>query len=268
MVAVLLALMAPAQALAQTDTSAPSPSVFIEDLTWPELRDRVAAGNTIAIIPTGGTEQGGPHLALGKHNFVVREAARRIAMELGNALVAPVIPVVPEGPLDPPSGNLAFPGTLGLSDETYAVVLRDIARSLFLSGFRFVCFLGDHGQSQLVQESVARDMNAGPLPAGARVFHVSAYYAPADEDRELARAGIPAGALGDHAGVADTAVTLAVRPSAVRMDRRSPASWPASASSSASGASGRPELATRSMGEDLLRRRVARAVMEIRALPR
>jgi creatinine amidohydrolase len=257
MVAVLLLLMAAGAAHAQ--------GVFIEELTWPELRDRVAAGSTIALVPTGGTEQGGPHLALGKHSVVVREAARRIAVQLGNALVAPVIPVVPEGPLDKPSGNLAFPGTLGLSDDTYAAVLRDIARSLALSGFRLICFIGDHGQSQAVQARVADELNAGALPAGVRVLHVGSYYAPADEDRELAPAGLPTKALGDHAGVGDTAVTLAVRPGAVRMERRSPTAWPAT---EPSGASGRPDLATKAMGEKLLQGRVARAVREIRGQSR
>jgi len=257
MVAVFLLLMAAGTARAQ--------SVFIEELTWPELRSRVAAGNTIALVPTGGTEQGGPHLALGKHSLVVREAARRIAMQLGNALVAPVIPVVPEGPLDRPAGNLAFPGTLGLSDDTYAAVLRDIATSLSLSGFKLICFIGDHGQSQAVQARVAGELNAGALPAGVRIIHVASYYAPADEDRELARAGVPAVALGDHAGVGDTAITLAVRPGAVRMQRRSASAWRETGSS---GASGRPELATQSMGEKLLRQRVARAVTEIRGQSR
>lgn len=257
MVAVLLLLMATGAARAQ--------SVFIEELTWPELRARVAAGSTIALVPTGGTEQGGPHLALGKHSLVVREAARRIAVQLGNALVAPVIPVVPEGPLDRPSGNLAFPGTLGLGDDTFAALLRDLARSLALSGFKLICFIGDHGQSQAVQARVAIELNAGALPAGVRVVHVASYYAPADEDRELARAGIPAEAIGDHAGVGDTAVTLAVQPGAVRMQRRAASAW---RETEPSGASGRPELATQTMGETLLRQRVARAVSEIRGQSR
>ncbi|MBM3345931.1 MAG: hypothetical protein FJY55_05460, partial [Betaproteobacteria bacterium] len=108
MVAVLLTLMATGTACAQ--------GLFIEDLTWPQLGARVAAGSTIAIVPTGGTEQGGPHLVPGKHDLLVREALRRVAIRPGNALVAPVILVVPEGPLDRPGDNPAFPGALGLSD--------------------------------------------------------------------------------------------------------------------------------------------------------
>ena len=36
------------------------PSVFLEELTWTEVRDALAAGTTTVIIPTGGTEQNGP----------------------------------------------------------------------------------------------------------------------------------------------------------------------------------------------------------------
>ena len=71
--------------------SIPQPdSVFLEELTWIEVRDAIAAGKTTAIIPTGGTEQNGPHIALGKHNYLVKYKTGEIAKRLGNALVAPM----------------------------------------------------------------------------------------------------------------------------------------------------------------------------------
>ena len=68
---VLLALALAAPALAQTPDT-----VFLEELTWTELRDAVRAGKTTIIVPIGGTEQNGPHMALGKHNARVRRAVR------------------------------------------------------------------------------------------------------------------------------------------------------------------------------------------------
>jgi creatinine amidohydrolase len=65
--------------------------VFLENLTWTELRDQIAQGTTTVIIPVGGTEQSGPHLALGKHNARVKFLAEKIATKLGQTLVAPVI---------------------------------------------------------------------------------------------------------------------------------------------------------------------------------
>src|SRR5512138_479380 len=72
-------------------------TVLLEELTWTEVRDAVRAGKTTIIVPAGGTEQNGPHMALGKHNARVKILSERIARALGDALVAPVIAYVPEG---------------------------------------------------------------------------------------------------------------------------------------------------------------------------
>jgi creatinine amidohydrolase len=255
LLAMLLLASAPAFAQAQT--------VYLEDLTWPELSRRIEQGATTVIVATGGTEQNGPHMTLGKHNFVVRETAGRIALELGMTLVAPVLKVVPEGPLDRPSGNLRFPGTLGLSEDSFERVLWDVALSLAHSGFKLICFVGDHGQSQAIQSRVAERLSDIWQGSGIRVVNVSAYYSPDAEQRELLRLGLPREALGEHGGVADTAQLLAVKPDAVRTEFLSPQSWKGSGPS---GASGQPELADAGMGERLLRERIRAAVRQIRAL--
>src|SRR5262245_61932871 len=79
-------------------------SVFLEELTWTEVRDAMKAGKTAVIIPTGGTEQNGPHMVLGKHNVRIKYTSGEIARRLGTALVAPVMAYVPEGDIDPPTG--------------------------------------------------------------------------------------------------------------------------------------------------------------------
>src|SRR5688572_23825034 len=76
-------------------------TVFVEEMTWMEVRDALKAGKATVIVPTGGVEQNGPYLATGKHNYVLRGTAEAIARKLGNALVAPVVPFVPEGDIDP-----------------------------------------------------------------------------------------------------------------------------------------------------------------------
>ena len=111
-------------------------TVFLEDLTWIEVRDAIAAGKTTVIIPTGGTEQNGPHMVLGKHNFLVKYKAGEVAKRLGNALVAPVMAYVPEGNIDPPTGHMRFAGTITTPDEVFAKVLEYAARSLKQHGFR------------------------------------------------------------------------------------------------------------------------------------
>src|SRR5437867_7236183 len=133
----------------------PLDTVFLEELTWPELRALVQAGKTTMILPIGGTEQNGPHMALGKHNARVRMLSERIARTLGNALVAPVIAYVPEGALSPPTGHMRFPGTITVPEDVFRRLLESAARSARLHGFRDVVFLGDHGSTQVGEKVVA-----------------------------------------------------------------------------------------------------------------
>ena len=103
--------------------------VEIERLTWMEIRDRIAAGHRTVIVPTGGTEQNGPHMVTGKHNIIVAETARRIARALGDALVAPVLAYVPEGDPAVRAGHMAYPGTISLPEPAFAQVLQAAALS-------------------------------------------------------------------------------------------------------------------------------------------
>ena len=97
--------------------TAPLPNtVHIADMTWVEVRTALEQGFTTVIVPSGGIEQNGPHMILGKHDYIVRHAAERIAGELGKTLVAPVISYVPEGGYDPPTGHMRFPGTIGVTE--------------------------------------------------------------------------------------------------------------------------------------------------------
>src|SRR6058998_1578905 len=90
-------------------------SVFIADLTWPEVRDAIAAGKTTAIYYAGSTEQNGPHMALGKHNFIARYVSQRVAEELGNALVYPIMPFGPTGDIATKTDHMRFPGSVSVS---------------------------------------------------------------------------------------------------------------------------------------------------------
>ena len=85
-------------------------SVFIEELTWMEVRDAIHQGKSTALVATGGIEQNGPYLVTGKHNVVLRAVTEAIARELGDTLVAPIIKLVPEGDFDPPTGHMKYPG--------------------------------------------------------------------------------------------------------------------------------------------------------------
>src|SRR5438132_14316129 len=78
------------------------PSVWIDDLTWPEVRDAIASGKRTAIIFAGSSEQNGPHMVIGKHNIIAHYLAQRVAEALGDALVYPTIPFAITGSPTPP----------------------------------------------------------------------------------------------------------------------------------------------------------------------
>ncbi|HEY4969866.1 MAG TPA: creatininase family protein, partial [Steroidobacteraceae bacterium] len=148
-------LLAAALALRALPALAAPPPVFLEDLTWTELRDAIRSGATTVIVPVGGTEQSGPDIALGKHNARVHLLAGKIAAALGNALVAPVVAYVPEGAVSPPTGHMRFPGTITVPDEAFEKVLESAARGFRQHGFTDIVLIGDHGGYQAALRRVA-----------------------------------------------------------------------------------------------------------------
>lgn len=217
---------------------------FVEELTSSELAARVRAGATTILVPIGGTEQNGAHMALGKHNARARALAQRIAAALGNALVAPVIAYVPEGRIDPPTAHMRYAGTITTPDAAFEQVLESAARSLRAHGFRDIVFLGDHGSYQKDEQAVAARLDREWSSGGARVHAVPEYYrAAAAGFAKLLRArGFSDAEIGTHAGLADTALTLALDPAMVRGDALAQAA-------STPGVEGDPARATAALGE-------------------
>lgn len=158
-------------------------SLWAEELTFMEIRDLVKAGTTTIIIGTGGVEQNGPFVAGGKHNFVLATVMPYIARKVGNALIAPIVKFVPEGRHEPPSGHMAYAGTISLEAATYEALLRDIARSYRAHGFTDIVLIGDSGGNQTGMRNAADSLNKiwMAIPGEkARVHFLPEYY---DEDR-------------------------------------------------------------------------------------
>ncbi|HBP18526.1 MAG TPA: hypothetical protein DEA08_12175, partial [Planctomycetes bacterium] len=194
--------------------------VQLAELTWTEVRDRIAAGTRTVIVPTGGTEQNGPHMILGKHNHVVARTAERIAQELGDCLVAPTMAYVPEGRIDPPVDHMRKAGTLSLREEVFEGVLEDTARSLAQHGFTTIAFLGDSLNNQAPQARVAAKLNAEWAGRGVRVIHLDEYYAQNGQIAWLQQRGFADEQIGGHAGIRDTSELLAAHPEGVRGSKR------------------------------------------------
>jgi creatinine amidohydrolase/Fe(II)-dependent formamide hydrolase-like protein len=254
----LLALPTGAQRL-----DAPPPeTVFLRDMTWVELRARIRAGATTVIVPTGGVEQNGPHMVLGKHGYIVTETARRIAVALGDAVVAPTIDTVPEGDIGRREGHMAFPGTISLPQPLFAALLESVAASLKAGGFRAILFLGDSGGNQAAQSEVATRLDALWRNDGVRVIALTDYYADNGAIPWLGGQGFTAAEIGRHAGIRDTAELMAAHPEGIRNDRLAP---DGGSYDEPTGVDGDPAKATPEIGERLLMLKVEAALKQIRA---
>jgi creatinine amidohydrolase len=139
---------------------------------------------------------------------------------LGDALVAPIVPFVPEGNIDPPTGHMNYPGTISLSEETYQRLLTDICLSLRKHGFRHIILLGDSDGNQLGMKAVASRLDANRLNGAARVLFIPEYYDNLLVDRWLDSHGVRQHDEGLHDDFATTAQLMVVDPTTVRMKQR------------------------------------------------
>lgn len=247
-------------AFAQAPAVPQPDSVFLEELTWMEVRDAIAAGKTTVIIPTGGTEQNGPHIVLGKHNFLVKYKAGEIAKKLGNALVAPVVAYVPEGDVNPPTGHMRYAGTITTPQDIFVKVLEFAARSFRQHGFLDVVLIGDSGGNQEGQRLVAEALNKEWTATPARVHHITAYY-PGRGDDWVVSQGVSAADVGTHAGTHDTASLMYINPSMLRVDK-----LVIGKSGDGQGHTGNPAKATALFGKRILEMQIEDATAQIREL--
>lgn len=146
-------------------------TVWIEDLTSLEIRDLIKAGKTTALVLSGGMEENGPYLTMGKHNNVMRAMGDAIARRLGNALCAPIITMEPGKPAESKS-----PGSVVLSPETFKGMMADMAASLRAQGFKDIVFLGDHGGNQSAITEVSKMLNDKWKGSGAMSYYVADFY--------------------------------------------------------------------------------------------
>ena len=219
----------------------------LEQMTWTELHERLAKGDALALVPIGGTEQSGPHIALGKHNARALALADEIAQRLGNAVVAPVVSYVPEGAISPPTAHMRFAGTISIPVSAFESLLEGSARSLCQHGFAGVYFLGDHGGYQRSLDNAAQAVRAEMAAKGCQVAAVRAYYDATQTTyvKALQTRGFTQTQIGTHAGLADTSLSMALTPELVRKDRLQPAAK----AGSAAGVYGDPSLASPELGK-------------------
>ena len=203
---------------------APRHSYWLEELTWLEVRDAISGGTANVIVPTGGIEQNGPYLATGKHNVILEATCPEIARQLGSTLCAPIVPFVPQGDINPPTGLMRFPGTISLTQDTFELLLADIGRSLKQAGFANIIFIGDSGGNQAGMARTAEALNREWAASPARAHYVQAFYEPgwvATERYTKAELGVSQTQNdGYHDDIWVTAMMMVIDPDAVRLEER------------------------------------------------
>jgi creatinine amidohydrolase len=261
----LVALLSGAAAMAAAPAGAAEPvlaSLELRNMTWIDIRAAVAAGATTVIVPTGGVEQNGPHMVLGKHDTIVGAAALRIAKDVGSTLVAPVLSYVPQGTIEPPTGNMLFPGTLGIPEPVFEATLDGIAQSLKHAGFKDIAFMGDHGLSQPAQARVALKLSKAWAAAGVRVCNLDQYYDDRAQIIAMKGEGETDATIGTHAGLLDTAELMSLSAASVDLARLAAQKGKLAAL----GASGDPARASLVRGAQLLKMRTDAGAAQLRAL--
>jgi creatinine amidohydrolase/Fe(II)-dependent formamide hydrolase-like protein len=199
----LVSVAASAQRAARQD------EVEIEMMTYPEIYSAIHEhGKTTVLIYNGGTEQRGPHAILGGHTLMAREIGPMIARQLGNALLAPILPYStnPAGGIDP-----MFPGSIGLSPELFTRVNEAVVEDMAKEGFRNIVLMGDHGGGQKELKKLAAAMDAKYGPQGTHVYFSGAVYEQSRKDfaEWLTSRHLP---LSNHAGISDTSIMLYLQP--------------------------------------------------------
>jgi creatinine amidohydrolase/Fe(II)-dependent formamide hydrolase-like protein len=184
--------------------------VELELLTHTEVTERMKAGVTSVLIANGGTEERGPHNILGGHTIMARATAIDVAHQLGNALVAPVLPIdvaatgVTEG--------TNTPGGLTVPPDVFKQVKTAEIRSMAWSGFKHIFVMGDHGGGQRQMKEAAEEMDKEFSPRGIRVHYVPDFYSKYQDDVQmyLYEHKLP---VGGHGAVMDTSKMLFLEPS-------------------------------------------------------
>jgi creatinine amidohydrolase len=187
------------------------PHRFLPYLSWIEIADLPNKENTVIVLPTGATEQHGPHLPCAVDTVISAGVVGHALARLDAAVPAYAMAPITYGKSEE---HLHFPGTITLTGETLLATMNEIGESVYRAGFRKLLIVNGHGGQPQVMEMAARELRLRHgdfivVPSFTwRVPNVAGQYL-SEKEKKLAM----------HAGHAETAIMLALAPDTVRMDR-------------------------------------------------
>lgn len=185
------------------------PQRYLPYLSWRQIADLPDPANTVIVLPTGATEQHGPHLPCAVDSVIAAGVVGHALARLGDAVPAYAMAPITYGKSEE---HLHFPGTMTLSGETLLATMNEIGESVYRAGFRKLLIVNGHGGQPQVMEMAARELRLRHgdfivVPSFTwRVPHVAGRYL-SEREKKLAM----------HAGHAETALMLALAPDTVDM---------------------------------------------------
>jgi len=182
------------------------PTVFMGEMTDPEVEAFLAEHHTV-IVPTGSTEQHGPHGPLLTDVLVPREVARRAAPAVG-ALVAPTINYSLSYP------HVGFTGLVHISIPTFMALIEDLCAALTDVGFKRVIFLNGHYDNTYAIAYACANATSR-MPSDTHAYPLNYWDGLSPE--EAAEFMDPETGL--HANKGEISAVLAIDPDLVDMER-------------------------------------------------
>jgi creatinine amidohydrolase/Fe(II)-dependent formamide hydrolase-like protein len=177
---------------------------LLGELTFPEVSGKLKP-SSILCLPMGAIEQHGAHLPLNTDVVVAEGVTRALIARWGDAFDLWQLPTCSIGLS---REHDWAPGTLSLSVQTFAALLKEIGAEIVRAlPARNLAIVNGHGGNRGVLENLLHELR-GDLALNACVIH------PFD----LARGATGAAARDVHGGVAETSVMLALAPDLVRRD--------------------------------------------------
>ena len=207
----LASMLCSTVAMAQPPATNVKNIVDLELLTHTEVSDKIHhQGMTSVLIPAGGTEERGPQDVLGGHTFIAHYNAELVARTLGNALVAPVLPITPAA-TDLRPGTRE-PGGVMMPPEVFKAVVAAEIESMAWNGFKDIYVMGDHGGGQKQMQEAAEEADAKLGPTGVHVYYIGDFYNKTHDDIDmyLYQHKLP---IGGHGAMMETSEMLYMEPS-------------------------------------------------------
>jgi len=119
-------------------------------LTWPEMNDAIEM-QKVVILPTGSTEQHGPHMPLDVDLFLVREVCHELGRRAPDKVL--ILPAIPCG-LN--LHHIDFPGTIHIQPDHFINYCVDVTKSVAYHGFKRIAIVNGHGSNGPLVDLAAR----------------------------------------------------------------------------------------------------------------